>query len=104
MGAAAGSLRFAKQNDQLPLIHSGGGSWTEVYSGADYVEDVPFTEFVVHRISANRNFLKPSHCDTCYNSKFPAADCFVSPEGALNLFSGLSVAQRHAAQKYTIPA
>jgi hypothetical protein len=102
--ASAGSLRFPFKDGQNPLIHTGGGSWTEVYSNVRYAEDVPLTTVVVHRVSANGGLIRPCRCDTSYNQCFPCADCYVSSDGALHLISGRGVIQSHPQQSYLIRA
>jgi len=102
--ATAGSLRFPNREGQEALIHSGGGSWTEVYSGASFAEDVPLTQVVVHGITASGGSVRPIQCDTSYNVHFPCADCFVSPNGALHLSSGRGMSLRHPAKRYAIRA
>jgi hypothetical protein len=72
--ASAGSLRFQYVDGQRPLIHSGGGSWTEVYSDVSTAEGVPPTQLDVICVRANDNSLAPVRCDTCYNPEFPLAD------------------------------
>jgi hypothetical protein len=100
--ATAGSLWFPNPPEQKAMIHSGGSSWTEVYTNADFVEDVPLTRVVVHNIAACGGSLRPIRCDTQYNPKFPCADCFVSSDGALHLESGRGVTPRHPQESYKI--
>jgi hypothetical protein len=100
--ASAGNLRFPSRSGQEGLIHSGGGSWTEVYSHASFAEDVPLSHMVIHGITANDGTARPIRCDTTYNSKFPYADAFVSKDGALNLISGQGVSKAHPSQSYVI--
>lgn len=100
--ATAGSLRFPKREGRGALIHSGGGSWTEVYSGVRCAEDVPFTHVALRSIAANDGSMRPTRCDTTYNTKFPCADCFVSSDGALHLTSGRGVSQEHPSRSYAI--
>jgi hypothetical protein len=102
--ATAGSLRFPHVKGQRPLIHSGGVSWTEVYHGASFAEDVPTTQFDVRRVRANRNRLSPIRCNTSYNQSYPCADAEVSIEGVLSLRSGRGVSQIHPAGQYNICA
>ena len=98
--ATAGSLRFPHVDGQRPLIHSGGGSWTEVYSGVAIAEDVPTTQFEVRYVHADNNSIVPIRCDTNYNSNYPCADAVVTSEGILSLRSGCGVSQIHPAQQY----
>jgi hypothetical protein len=100
--ASPGALRFPFVKAQRPLIHSGGGSWTEVYRGAVAVEDVPFTQFDVRSLRANNNSLAPIRCDTGYNERFPLADSECTPQGVLSLRSGHGVVRNHAAGQYLI--
>jgi hypothetical protein len=98
--ASAGALRFEYQNGERPLIHSGGGSWTEVYTGVSTVEEVPFTQFDVRCVRADSNSLAPIRCDTTYNPKFPAADSEYTAQHGLSLRSGRGVSQVHPARQY----
>jgi hypothetical protein len=100
--ASAGSLRFQHQFGRRPLIHTGGGSWTEVYNGVSVAEDVPFTQFDVRCIRADGNSLAPVGCDTAYNPSFPCADAEYTAQGVLSLRSGRGVSQAHAACQYPI--
>jgi len=100
--ATVGSLRFQNPGQQKAQIHSGGGSWTEVYSGVTIAEDVPLTQVIVHSIAANNNSMRPVRCDTTYNPNFPCADCFVSSSGILHLNSGKGVSLIHPKQSYVI--
>lgn len=99
---SAGSLRFPHMDGNRPLIHSGGGSWTEVYHGVSFAEDVPTTHFSIRRIRANNSMMTPIRCDTSYNQNFVCADVEVTPEGFLFLRSGRGVVPIHPASQYTI--
>src|SRR5262249_48090631 len=81
---------------------SGGGTWTEVYSGASLAEDVPLTHFKVRCLRANNSSLAPCRCDTNYDPKFPLADSECTVQGALSLRSGRGVARCHPARQIVI--
>lgn len=92
--ASAGALRFPFQAGQRPMIHSGGVTWTEVYSDAHSADDVPYTRLDVTRIRANGGTLAPIRCDTAYNEQFLPADSVIQPDGVLSLRSGIGVGRR----------
>ncbi len=100
--ASAGALRFQHQAGQHPLIHSGGGSWTEVYTGVSIAEEVPLTQFDVQCVRADSNSLAPVRCNTTYNPRFPCADSEYTEWGVLSLRSGRGVSQVHPPQQYWI--
>jgi hypothetical protein len=94
---SAGCLRFPSAN-----IETGGGSWTEVYSGASSERDVPFTEMRVS-VVANGGGIRPIRCDTTYNSNFQSSDAFIE-RGQLVLRSGAEVQRLHSPGQFTIDA
>lgn len=99
--ATAGALRFSNINGHRPLIHSGGSTWTEVYSPAEPIDHVPMSHLNVW-LYANGNTMAPTRCDVTYNPKFPWADAYCTKNGMLSLRSGNGVSQQYPPRQYPI--
>lgn len=93
---SAGFLRFP--TDQ---INSGGGSWTEVYSGIACEADVPETELRVLSVSANQGTSRPTRCSVCYDPQFSRSDAYID-NGTLIIRSGRGVDRIHDARHYEL--
>jgi hypothetical protein len=93
---SAGCLRFPSSE-----IESGGGSWTEVYSGVSSEDEVPITEMRILQISGNDGAVYPDLCETTYNKQFTSADASVE-NGSLILRSGIGIKRSHEPKKYVI--
>lgn len=95
---SAGSLRFPEAK-----INSGGGTWTEVYSGVANETEIPETELRIISIMANNMTLRLKQCRVRYQEHFSHSDAFVE-NGVLVLRSGGNISRAHSASCYPIKA
>ncbi len=70
-----GSLRFPESSGKRPLIKDGGGSWTEVYSGAGRPDDIPSWHVSIEGCYAERRKVRARQAVSDY-SKVPNTDVF----------------------------
>jgi hypothetical protein len=91
----AGAIRFPRTGDKRPLIKDGGGTWTEVYSGATDLAQLPAWHISIEGAYADRRKVKAKEAFADY-SKVPNTDIyFDKPTGAVHMLIGRDVARTH---------
>jgi len=70
-----GSIRFPRSGTKPALIRDGGGSWTEVYSGAQGPADLPYLHMSIGGAYANSRTVRAQHAFSNY-SKIPNTEVY----------------------------
>jgi hypothetical protein len=92
---SAGALRFPMVDSGRPRIQTGGGSWIEIYSGAEHVTDIPDWHVSIDGCFAGSRGMQARECEVSY-SEVPASDIYLdSGDRSVHMLIGASVTRRH---------
>jgi hypothetical protein len=90
-----GALRFPSVQGKRPLIRDGGGSWTEVYSGAKSPADIPPWHVSIEGCYADHRRVAAKHASADY-SKVPNTDIYYDANTkAVHIKIGRGVTRGH---------
>lgn len=89
-----GALRFPRQGKSAK-IRDGGGTWTEIYSGASQVSDLPKWHISIDGCYVNNRKIRAIEANSDYSS-IPNTDIYLDPNSrSIHFLIGNGVIRRH---------